>query len=818
MGKYLLGLFGFCGLCFLTGCGGASGSQVPQPLAITSAAPPYGFVGSAYAGGGFALTATGGKGSYSWSWAPASGSALPPGLTLSNALISGSPTTANTYNVVITVTDSQSTHTSANYPITITTALAISSLAPPSGAVNVAYGPSGNGFPINVSGGFQPYSVSWAPAVGSALPPGLTLTNGKIFGTPTAQGSFNVVVTVTDSQAPAGKVSAPYTISIGSVAITSGDPPNGVNGAAYGPCNPSCSGGGFPLAASGGVPPYTFSWVGAPGSSTPPGLAISFQSLPNCPSPSPEICGVPTMLGTYDVLVSVTDSASPANQGTANYRIDIVGPPGANPAVSSARSSVLRYKLIDIGTFGGPASYFTDPGIGGVSKVLNNQGMLAGKANTTTPDPYCGLPNCFDAHVFRWDGGVLSDLGTLPGGTNSDIGGINARGWVVGGSEIADIDPFTNTPAFHATLWKGNQPVDLGTLGGYNSNALHVDDGGQIVGSSTTGVPDPLSFLGESIHPFVWQNGVMQDLGTLGGPDALPSNQCGNGRNGLVAGFSFIDSVVNPETGVPTAHDFFWHDGIMEDIPTFGGTLVGDEIDFSGYPTACVNNRGQVAGESSVTDNPLILHPYLYDHGVLTDLGTLGGSFGLVGWLNDAGDIVGGSSTANDESFRATLWTKGVIHDLGTLDGDCFSAAISINSKDQIVGLSFSCDGTIARAVLWEKGKIVDLNAAVAGTPSLQLVAVDNINDRGEIAGRGLPPGCDDLFACGHAYLLIPCDSTTTCASTGATTSSAMKSGVAVTKNLSIRSPRTPMERLAAWRSQFSQRYRIPGLPTGKLR
>src|ERR1041384_2379708 len=347
MGKYLLGLFGFCGLCFLTGCGGASGSQVPQPLAITSAAPPYGFVGSAYAGGGFALTATGGKGSYSWSWAPASGSALPPGLTLSNALISGSPTTANTYNVVITVTDSQSTHTSANYPITITTALAISSLAPPSGAVNVAYGPSGNGFPISVSGGFQPYSVSWAPAVGSALPPGLTLTNGKIFGTPTAQGSFNVVVTVTDSQAPAGKVSAPYTISIGSVAITSGDPPNGVNGAAYGPCNPSCSGGGFPLAASGGVPPYTFSWVGAPGSSTPPGLTISFQSLPNCPSPSPEICGVPTMLGTYDVLVSVTDSASPANQGTANSRIDIVGPPGPNLAVSSPRSSVLRYKLID---------------------------------------------------------------------------------------------------------------------------------------------------------------------------------------------------------------------------------------------------------------------------------------------------------------------------------------------------------------------------------------------------------------------------------------------------------------------------------------
>jgi probable HAF family extracellular repeat protein len=735
-------------------------------------------------------------------------------------MISGTPMTANTYNVVITVTDSQATRASANYQITITTGLVITSLAPPSGAVNVAYGPGGNGFPISISGGIQPYTVTWAPATGSAVPPGLTMSNGKIFGTPTTQGIYSVVVTVTDSQNPAGKVSAPYTISVGAVAITSGNPPNGTNGAAYGPCNPGCSGGGFPLVASGGVPPYIFSWAGASGSSTPPGLAISFQSLPNCLSPGPEICGVPTTLGIYDVVVTVTDSASPANQGTANYQISIGGPPGAKFRAASIRTNrPPQYKLIDVGTFGGPASYFTDPGIGGVSKVLNDQGMLAGKADLTTPDPSSGNcpPVCFFTHVFRWDKGVLSDLGTLPGGTNSDIGGINARGWVVGGSGIADIDPFTNTPAFHATLWKANQPVDLGTLGGYNSNALHVDDGGQIVGISTTGTPDPLSFLGESIHPVIWQNGMIQDLGTLQqGTIAIPSNQCGNGRNGLVAGFSFINSVVNPDTGVPTAHDFFWHDGIMEDIPTFGGTLVGDEIDFSGYPTACVNNRGQVAGESSVTDNPLILHPYLYDHGVLTDLGTLGGSFGLVGWLNDAGDIVGGASTANDESFRATLWTKGVIHDLGTLDGDCFSAAISINNNDQIVGLSISCDGTIYRAALWDKGKILDLNAAVAGTRSLQLVAVDNINDRGEIAGRGLPPDCNDLLACGHAYLLIPCDKITTCETeTGAT---AKIGNAPVTRKSNIPNPRTPMERLAVWRSQFSQRYQIPGLPLNKFR
>src|SRR5436190_17885415 len=81
-----------------------------------------------------------------------------------------------------------------------------------------------------------------------------------------------------------------------------------------------------------------------------------------------------------------------------------------------AAAQHTQYRLIDIGTLGGPASYFTDPGVGPQTYVLNNRGMLAGKADLPTPDT-CP-PVCFQ-HVFRWYRGVLTDLGTLPGGNNS---------------------------------------------------------------------------------------------------------------------------------------------------------------------------------------------------------------------------------------------------------------------------------------------------------------------------------------------------------------------------------------------------------------
>lgn len=304
--------------------------------------------------------------------------------------------------------------------------------------------------------------------------------------------------------------------------------------------------------------------------------------------------------------------------------------------------------------------------------------------------------------------------------------------------------------------------IDLGTLGGFSSVALAINENGQVVGSADT--PEGKR------HAYLWENGVMTDLGRPPGTGLWPSQSEAWGINnlGVVVGTasntgrigrSFIwENGQMSELGDPSipktafdindagqavgifvsinaidGHAFILEDGVMTDLGTLGGTrsLAWD-----------VNELGQVAGESFTGGSPG--GAFLWEDGVMTNLGTLGGGGSNAKGVNDMGSVVGESqrNTGMNELGHATLWEDGETIDLGAIGGWSSSFTQAINNAGQIIGIpSFLYDP--------DHG-MLDLHELLPPGSGWFDLRPRGINDRGQIVGAGFGPNGR------HAFLMTP--------------------------------------------------------------
>jgi probable HAF family extracellular repeat protein len=243
-------------------------------------------------------------------------------------------------------------------------------------------------------------------------------------------------------------------------------------------------------------------------------------------------------------------------------------------------------------------------------------------------------------------------VSNLPGlgGTSNGGNSINDQTWVSGYSRLADRNR-------HAALWRNGVLSDLGTLGGPNSSVTWnvKNTAGIIVGISQTADPQ---LLGES-----WSSAFFY---------STPNN----------VGYINLG--------------FVWQNNQMRGLPNFPG---GN----NGFATGA-NNLGQV-----------------------------------VGWAEN-GFHDPNCCCTQVLQFLPAVWDIGSgdqIHDLPLITGDSSGAATAINDHDQIVGISGICDQAVGRhtakhAVLWENGTVTDI---YPNAPAPWWNTPTAINQRGDVVG-----------------------------------------------------------------------------------
>jgi len=241
------------------------------------------------------LTATGGRPGYTFS--VASGSALPPGVTLnSNGVVAGNGASLRpgTYSFVVQVKDAAGRTKLETISLTVkepSSSLAIDTTALSEATIGVTYSDE-----LLASGGKKPYA--WSVAAGSALPGWASLSSGGIVSGmpvgPAGETSFIVQVQDANGATATQRVTLSIKESSSSLTIVTTSLNEATIGVTY----------SDQLQASGGKTPYT--WSIAAGSALPRWASLSSSGV---------VSGTPTgTAGDVSFIVRVEDDLGEAVQ------------------------------------------------------------------------------------------------------------------------------------------------------------------------------------------------------------------------------------------------------------------------------------------------------------------------------------------------------------------------------------------------------------------------------------------------------------------------------------------------------------------------